>query len=70
MAKARRGRPPGTGKPPGEKFVLKAFKFPPDLWEAFAAVVPEQERSERIRVYMRREIGKRKPGQHRPEGAK
>ena len=60
MAKARRGRPPGTGKPPGEKFVLKAFKFPPDLWDEFASVVPIQERSEKIRAYMRREIGKRK----------
>jgi hypothetical protein len=60
MAKARRGRPPGTGKPPGEKFILKTFKFPPDLWEAFAAIVPEKERAERIRVYMRRELAKRR----------
>lgn len=60
MAKTRRGRPPGTGKPPEEKFVLKAFKFPPDLWEEFASVVPVQERSKRIRAYMCREIARRK----------
>jgi hypothetical protein len=53
---AKRGRPPGTGKAAGEKFVLKAFKFPPDLWDAFSALVPEKERSERLRDYMRREI--------------
>jgi hypothetical protein len=57
---AKRGRPVGTGKPPAERYVLKAFKFPPDLWEAFAALVPASERSERIRTYMRREIGKRR----------
>jgi hypothetical protein len=56
----KRGRPPGTGKPPGEKFILKTFRFPPDLWEEFAAVVPEKERSERLRLYMRKEIAKRK----------
>jgi|GEM_PF-6917997 len=54
---ARPGRP---SKPAGEKFILKTFKVPPDLWEQFAAVVPEQERAERIRTYMRKEIGKRK----------
>ncbi len=56
----KRGRPVGTGKPPGEKFVFKGFKFPPDLWEEFASVVPDRERSERIRSYMRREIERRK----------
>jgi hypothetical protein len=55
---AKRGRPPGTGKPPGEKFVLRTFRFPPSLWEEFAAVVPAQERSKRIRDYMAREIRK------------
>ena len=54
---AKRGRP---GKPPEEKYVLKAFKFPPDLWEAFCAAVPEKERSARIRSYMEREIRKSK----------
>ncbi len=57
---AKRGRPVGTGKPPGEKFVLKAFKFPPDLWKAFCAVVPPKERSAAIRGYVQREIRKRK----------
>jgi hypothetical protein len=57
---AKRGRPVGSGKPPGEKFILRTFKFPPDLWEAFAAAVPEHERSERIRSYMRREVASRK----------
>jgi hypothetical protein len=56
---AKRGRPVGTGKPPGKKYVLKAFKFPPDLWEAFCAVVPEKERSSTLRDYMQREVRKR-----------
>ncbi len=60
MTKAKRGRPPGTGKPSGEKFVLKSIKVPPEFWEAFAAVVPASERSERIHDYVRREIAKRK----------
>jgi hypothetical protein len=59
MAKGKRGRPPGTGKPSGEKFVLKAFKFPPDLWEQFAAVVPDKERSATIRSCVKKEIQRR-----------
>jgi hypothetical protein len=54
---AKRGRP---GKKPEEKLILKAFKFPPDLWEAFCAAVPEKERSATIRSYMQREIRRRK----------
>jgi hypothetical protein len=54
---AKSGRP---AKPPEEKFILKTFKFPPDLWEAFCAVVPEKERSATIREYVQREIRKRK----------
>lgn len=63
---ARRGRPPGTGKPPGEKFILRTFKLPPDLWERFVSVVPDRERSATIREYMEREIKKRsgRRGQH------
>lgn len=57
---AKRGRPVGSGKPPGEKFILKAFKFPPDLWEAFSAVVPASERSATIRRYVELEVRKRK----------
>jgi hypothetical protein len=57
---SKRGRPVGSGKPPGEKYVLKAFKFPPALWAEFSALVPSKERSETIREYMRREIRKRK----------
>lgn len=57
---AKRGRPVGTGKPPKEKFVLKAFKFPPNLWEAFCAIVPDKERSATIRSYMEKEIRKQK----------
>jgi hypothetical protein len=56
---AKRGRPVGTGKPAGEKYVLKTFKFPPDLWEAFCAIVPEKKRSATLREYMQREIKKR-----------
>ena len=56
---ATRGRPKGTGKPEGEKYILRAFKFPPELWEAFAQAVPVSERSETIRGYMEKEIRKR-----------
>ncbi len=56
---AKRGRPKGTGKPPEEKYILKAFRFPPDLWEAFSKAVPKSERSERIRKYMEREVHKK-----------
>lgn len=52
--------PARTGKPPGEKFIMKAFKFPPALWEAFASIVPTKERSATLRAYMQREIEKRK----------
>jgi type II secretory pathway component PulL len=64
---AKRGRPIGTGKPAGEKYVLKAFKFPPELWEAFARIVPENERSKTIRGYMEKEI--RKKGRAAGEGS-
>ena len=57
---AKRGRPIGTGKPPGEKFILKAFKFPPDLWQDFSNMVPKTEWSATIRRYMEREVQKRK----------
>ena len=55
---AKRGRPVGSGKPQGEKFILKGFKFPPDLWDAFSALVPAQERSALIRQYVEKEIKK------------
>jgi hypothetical protein len=57
---AKRGRPVGSGKPPGEKFILKAFKLPPALWEEFAALVPKNEWSATLRRYMHREIQRRK----------
>jgi len=60
VAMPKRGRPLGSGKPPGEKYILKAFKFPPDLWAEFCAAVPKKERSATIREYMRREVRKRK----------
>ena len=56
---APRGRPK---KPAGEKYILKAFKFPPELWEAFSKAVPASERSEAIRAYMAAEIAKRSVG--------
>ena len=56
---AKRGRPVGTGKPPGEKYILKAFKFPPDLWQAFCGLVPKSEWSLTIRRYVEKEIQKR-----------
>jgi len=59
QASARRGRPVGSGKPPGEKYILKAFKFPPDLWQAFTDAVPSSERSATIRRYVEQEVKKR-----------
>jgi len=59
MAK-RRGRPPGSGKKPGEKFILKTFKFPPALWNEFTSIVPVKQRSEAIREYMQKAIDTRK----------
>jgi hypothetical protein len=56
----KKGRPVGTGKPAGEKFIFKGFKFPPTLWEEFSAVVPTSERSKTIRGYLEKEIQKRK----------
>jgi hypothetical protein len=46
-------RPQGTGKAPGEKFVTKPIKWPPDLWREVEARVPEGERSEFIRQAVR-----------------
>ena len=57
---AKRGRPVGSGKSPEDKFVLKAFKFPPQLWEEFIRIVPKNERSEMIRQYVQKEIRRRK----------
>ena len=57
---AKRGRPVGSGKPPGEKFVLKTFRFPPSLWKEFADTVPRSEWSATIRIFMVHEIQKRK----------
>jgi hypothetical protein len=58
----KRGRPVGSGKPPGEKYILKAFKFPPDLWQAFSDAVPSSERSATIRRYVEQEVKKRQRG--------
>lgn len=55
----KRGRPIGSGKPPGEKFILKSFRFPPDLWNNFSSLVPEKERSATIRGYIEKEIRRR-----------
>ena len=59
---AKRGRPVGTGKPVGEKFILKAFKFPPELWEAFSSAVPRSEWSATIRRYVELEVRRRRKG--------
>jgi hypothetical protein len=42
-------RPKGTGKPPEERFVTKAMKWPPDLWREVETRIPERERSAFIR---------------------
>ena len=57
---ATRGRPVGSGKPPGEKFILKTFRFPPKLWKEFANAVPRSEWSATIRGFMENEIQRRK----------
>jgi hypothetical protein len=59
MKSGKRGRPIGSGKPPGEKFILRTFRFPPDLWESFSSLVPEKERSATIRRYLEMEIKRR-----------
>jgi hypothetical protein len=60
MAKgARRGRPIGSGKPAGEKYILRTFRFPPGLWQEFSELVPDKERSAMLRQYMEKEIKKR-----------
>lgn len=53
----KRGRPK---KDATEKYVLKAFKFPPEMWEEFASLVPSKERSATLRDYVKREIKRRK----------
>jgi hypothetical protein len=57
---AKMGRPVGSGKPPGEKFVMKTFRFPPALWKEFADAVPMSLRSATIRGYMEEAIQKSK----------
>jgi len=59
MKKKKRRRPKGTGKPEGEKYILKTFRFPPDLWEAFSNAVPRNQWSVTIRGYMEKEITRR-----------
>jgi len=56
----KRGRPVGTGKPPGEKYVFRGFTLPPELWVAFCALVPAKERSATIRGYVEKEVRKRR----------
>ena len=42
-------RPRGTGKAPGDKYVTKAMKWPPELWLEVVENIPERERSAFIR---------------------
>ena len=56
---AKLGRPKGTGKPEGEKFIMKAFRFPPELWAAFSRVVPGARAVQDDPGYMEREVRKR-----------
>lgn len=53
-------RPRGTGKPAGEKYVVKAFSCPPDLWADVEAYIPVKERSALLQACLRREVAKRK----------
>lgn len=52
-----RGRPP---KPEGEKYVIKAFRLPPELWIELEAAVPKGERSKVIQAGLRRELARLK----------
>ena len=46
-------RPRGTGKPPGEKFITRTLRWPPELWSEVEEHIPERERSEFIRQAVR-----------------
>lgn len=55
--KRERGRPK---KPEGEKFVTKAIRFPPGLWEWLETTVPVGERSGVIHEALRRELKRKR----------
>ncbi len=57
MRKRKPGRPPGQGKPPGEKFVAMVVRFPPEELAAFRAVIPAGDRSLFVRELIRRGLG-------------
>jgi hypothetical protein len=63
----RRGRPPGTGKPAAERYVLVAFRVPPALRDEINELVPEQERSEFFRKALRPALAARRRGRQAKE---
>jgi hypothetical protein len=50
----------GSGKPPGEKFLIKTFSVPPELWGEFVSLVPHKERSHTLCQYIQREVKRRR----------
>jgi hypothetical protein len=42
-------RPIGTGKPPDERYITRAVKWPPELWKEVEERIPERERSAFVR---------------------
>jgi hypothetical protein len=59
----RIGRPPGTGKPEGKKYLVKTFSIPPDLWRDVEAFIPQGDRSPLIQECLKRAVRRRKQAQ-------
>jgi hypothetical protein len=51
-------RPKGTGKPAGEKYVVKSFSLPPEVWAEVEAWVPVRERSRLVAECLKRAAAK------------
>jgi hypothetical protein len=51
-------RPKGTGKPPGEKYVVKLVRWPPELWARIEAATEEGDRAAFIRAAVERALPK------------
>jgi hypothetical protein len=60
------GRPP---KPEGEKYIIRSFACPPDLWDEVQQFIPPKERSQLIQGCLRREVAKQKRERGKEEGS-